>query len=274
MLYKINILKTNIAKELKALDEEFDIEDFINHKSKDITRNYSPFEYVIIDDFFTKQAYNTLCAFFSDVYSRGVVNEDSDERLHLFNRVKYPYDGYVKPIFPYENSISDILFSNKFNLYISSLFKRPTKKTIAPAFHFHPKGDRTGWVHSDYSMMGFSSSMTLPNGIISHTRKNSSCKKDIFEKRAIAVIIFFDNDLNDNDGGGVGLYLNLNDKDPNFIVLPKNNRMFAFSVSPKSYHAFQTNLKDRKSLIFWLHIDNEWCINKFGNKKDTDENEN
>jgi hypothetical protein len=139
---------------------------------------------------------------------------------------------------------------------------------VSAAFHFHPPQNETGWVHNDYSQKtGFASTQMLHNGVIPAPRFGDVSTLDISEKRAVALIYYFGNELTERDGGGTGLYESITSQEPVKVIEPVNNRLLLFSVSPKSFHAFQKNLKGRKSLVMWLHMDEEWCKDTFEKKK-------
>ena len=261
-------LRDTINKKYRALEELELIGDFISqkHSLDNIKVNTEPFEYVVLDDFLSPRAYEEVCNFFDKVKDRGVVETRDDDRLHPFLDVEYPYDGYVKSVFPFESFVADTFYTNSWNLYFSELFNRPTNMATSVAFHFHPPHDKTGWVHSDYSNKKFSSKNVIWNGTIPHKRYKDVSQVDTISKRAIALIYYFSNDLDTKDGGGTGLYAGLKDTSPTIVVEPKNNRLLAFSVSPRSYHAFQKNLKDRRSMVQWFHIDEQWCKDNLENK--------
>lgn len=255
MNYKFKLLRQKILKELKALDEDFDIKDIINYELKDIEIREHPFQYVVLDNFFKEDFYKDICSFFDNVYKKGFAVENDNERFHPFLDVKYPYDGYSKAIFPFEHRAGDFFYSHQWNLFLSKVFNRLTSTIATPAFHFHPPGDKTGWIHNDYADKPFSSLHRLCSGVVPHSRYGSVSGGDILEKRAIAIIYYFGSETTSEDGGGTGLYESLENKIPATVIEPKDNRMLMFSVSPKSYHAFQTNKKDRKSIVMWLHTD-------------------
>jgi hypothetical protein len=112
MSYKLKLLKHKISKELKALDEDFKLEDYINPKLNEIKVNTDPYEYVVLDNFFKEGFYKEICSFFDSVFEKGFAKENNNERFHPFLDVAYPYDGYVKSIYPFENKVSDILISS------------------------------------------------------------------------------------------------------------------------------------------------------------------
>ncbi len=264
MNYKLKLLKQKVQKEIKALDEDISIKEYIQYPAENVMTLKNPYEHVVLDNFFTDSFYKEICNFFDSVFKKGFSEVHDNEKFAPFLDVAYPYDGYVKAIHPFEHKVADFFYSNTWNLYLTKIFNRPTSTVITPAFHFHFPNDKTGWVHNDYTKKGFSSTRVLYNGIIPHARYGSTQKIDITETRAIAVVYYFGGSVDKPVGGGTGLYEYVKSKDPVKVVEPLDNRILAFSVSPKSYHAFQTNTADRKSIVMWLHVDPEWNKDTFG----------
>lgn len=258
MNYKLKLLRQRVQKEMKSLDEEYVIQDYVNYTHENIHILKIPYEHVVLDNFFTDSFYKEICDFFDSVFSKGFSSVRDNERFAPFLDVAYPYDGYVKAIHPFEHKVADFFYSNTWNLFLSKIFDRPTSTVVTPAFHFHAPNDATGWVHNDYTKKEFSSTRVLYNGVIPHARYGSAQKIDITEARAIAVVYYFGGDTDSPIGGGTGLYESVKSKDPVQVIESRNNRMLAFSVSPKSYHAFQKNSADRKSIVMWLHVDPAW----------------
>lgn len=264
MNYKLKLLRQKIQKEVKSLDEDFELGAYINYSAEDVHILKDPYEHVVLDNLFTDSFYKEICNFFDSVFQKGLSEVHDNERFAPFLDVAYPYDGYVKAMYPFEHRVADFFYSNTWNLFLSKIFNRPTSTVVTPAFHFHQPHDKTGWVHNDYTKKNFSSTGVLYNGVIPHARYGSTQKVDITESRAIAVIYYFGSTTENPLGGGTGLYESVKSKDPAKVVAPLNNRILAFSVSPKSYHAFQTNKADRKSIVMWLHVDPEWNKAHFG----------
>jgi hypothetical protein len=120
------------------------------------------------------------------------------------------------------------------------------------AFHHHPPGDRTGFVHHDFADKQFLPESLLPNKVISGEVPKGD--NTITRRRIISILIYLNNPpWQEGDGGETGIYTaekqTLLKKVP-----PINNTLFAFHISPKSMHAFQGNNKPRNSIVQWFHI--------------------
>ena len=82
--------------------------------------------------------------------------------------------------------------------------------------------------------------------------------------RSIALIVYLGNDaVTDADGGGTGLYAPRGVA-PAKVVAPQPNRLLAFQISPKSFHAFQTNATERNSITQWFHTPLAWSHRRYG----------
>ena len=112
-------------------------------------------------------------------------------------------------------------------------------------------------MHHDRISHTFSLADALANGVIFRTRATTSGVghgESVFkEMRSIALLYYLgDNAWQEGDGGETGLYLSKGEL-PMKLVVPKNNRLFAFDISHKSFHAFQANGKPRSCIVQWLH---------------------
>ena len=48
-------------------------------------------------------------------------------------------------------------------------------------------------------------------------------------------------------------------------VEPLNNRLLAFEISPKSWHAFASNIKNhRNALVMWFHSTPDYMLKRYG----------
>lgn len=259
-------LKQKLAEENLPLEKYLQRADF---KPEIVTE---PFRYIVIDNFFKQEFVEDLSSYFNSLLSKGL-SPDPDERsmFHVFKEA-YPYDGYVYAPSPTTQEPLKLFFSVAWNQYFSKLFNKPTTFGTHLTFHHHPKGDRTGWVHSDYSTHLFPQKKILPNGVHvlqMNAEQTLSQKEMNFEpfrqKRTIALLYYFNSPTwEEGDGGETGIYALKTDSVPIIKIAPLQNRLFAFDISPTSFHAFQENVKDRNCFVQWFHIDEEWAEKKYG----------
>ena len=257
MLEFLRTAKLALEKEISVLKEDFSLHDYIQAPIPSV--ELSPFPHIVADNFFKEETYEKLLKHFNSVRDRGFSEQDDPMRFHPFLNLKgeYEYDGYVYVPRPEEEPALNIFFSLSWNLFLSKLFKKSTGWCTSLAYHYHPAGDRTGFVHHDQVSHTFSPADALANGVIFRTRAPISGvghDASVFkEMRSIALLYYLgDNTWQEGDGGETGLYLSKGEL-PMKLVVPKNNRLFAFDISHKSFHAFQANGKPRSCIVQWLH---------------------
>jgi len=69
----------------------------------------------------------------------------------------------------------------------------------------------------------------------------------------------------EGDGGETGLYANYNKNSLVKKIAPVNNRLFAFEISPVSFHGFLNNKKsERNTITHWIHQEPTSVFRKFG----------
>lgn len=240
------------AKHVFAAREDIYWEDFIRPKQRDITVSAEPFPHIIVDDFFKPHIYTGLVEEFRAAQEKGYSKDES--AFGTFHAFEIDYDGYVySPSATLEPTVArSIFWSLEWNSFFSGLFGQHTTFETSVAFHHHPPGDRTGFVHHDYANKRFPDGVFLSNGVVPYTIAEDA-PMGYVKRRAIAFLYFLENDgWQERDGGETGLYA----KDKQTLikkVAPINNRLLAFHISPHSYHAFQGNRHDRNAIVQWLH---------------------
>ncbi|MDO8408304.1 MAG: 2OG-Fe(II) oxygenase [bacterium] len=231
--------------------DRVDFEVATDTRARDIQVVPEPFPYIIVDDFFKPHIYHSLCIQFDEVKRRGLLEEPwSPDRFHRFNM---DYDGYVYTPPPTLNRADpmSIFFSLEWNWFFSKIFRQFTGFETVVAFHHHPSGNRTGFVHHDNVDKRFSPLRRLANGVM---YGEGAASDPVVAHRKIALLYFLGNDeWQEGDGGETGLY-SADGKALVKKVAPINNRLLAFQISPISMHAFQENLKERNSIVQWFHV--------------------
>jgi len=259
----LSTLKQNVEKRAGVQKEEIDLSQFLTRS--EFEKIESPFPHVVIDDFFKKEHYEALLGYFNSVYERGLVETNDPLKFHPFLNLKgkFAYDGYVHSPKLDELHSFHPFFSVAWNMLFSSLFRQPTGWSTSTALHYHPPGDKTGFIHHDYASKVFSPEDRLPNGVIYRSTEGEHLSF-FKERRIISLIYYLGNEAwKEGDGGETGLYESI-DGNPVKLIEPRNNRMLAFQISPKSFHAFQKNHTPRSSIVQWFHINERWAQEKYG----------
>ena len=240
-----------------SLKEDIELDDYIQGQKMVIEK--TPFPHFVVDNFFKEEYYQSLCKDFQVIFDRGLSEVRDRNKFHPFLELKgeLAYDGYSYPLWPGENKSTDLFFSVEWNMFISKLCKTKTSLCTSLSYHYHPPGDRTGFVHSDDVEKGFLRNDELPTGVFFREYDQTKFKpKNPFvftEYRRIALLYYLNNTWEEGDGGETGIYASI--KGPLAkSVEPKNNRLFAFEISDKSFHAFQQNKTSRSSIIQWFYV--------------------
>lgn len=246
-------LFTKLAKFALKAKEDIQLSDFTDVRLEDIKVISEPFPHIVVDNFFKPEVYEALCQQFNEVKAQGLSNEKRVE-LTKFHSFDMDYDGYVHVPAPTLDATNSrrLFYSLEWNTFVSKVFHQFTTFETSFAFHHHPSGDKTGFVHHDFVDVHFFPTPILPNGVIAGERPKDA--QTVARRRAISLLIYINNEeWQEGDGGETGIYAA--DKVTLLkTVPPVNNRLFAFQTSPISMHAFQTNKKERNCLIQWFHI--------------------
>jgi hypothetical protein len=242
---------TELQKFALSAKEDIQLSDFTNICAENVPLHMDPYLHIVVEDFFKPEVYALLSSEFQNVKKRGVSSEKnaSKKQFHTFT---IDYDGYVytpQGTLDPKNPLS-IFFSLEWNKFFSTIFGQFTTFETRFAFHHHPAGDRTGFVHHDFVDKPFHPDMRLPNGVI----YNDAPSGNVQRRRIISLIFYLNNDeWREGDGGETGIYA----ADGKILlkkIPPKNNTLFAFHVSPRSMHAFQGNKTERNSFVQWFHL--------------------
>lgn len=260
----LRLARQALDKKRSALIEDVDLNTYLSQPLPLVSP--TPFPHLVVDDVFTPEIYAQIIAHFTEVMKRGLSEEKDYTRFHPFLDLtgKYSYDGYVYAPRLGENPVLDLFFSVAWNALFSSSFGQPTGWCTSLAYHFHPPGNRTGFVHNDLASKRFSEVDRLKTGIIYRDRPEPGDIPTFKEKRIIALIYYLGNaPWRPGDGGETGLYIRKDDPSPVALIEPKNNRLLAFQISPNSYHAFQQNVTPRSSIVQWFHVDEAWVNSRY-----------
>ena len=256
--------KESMSRREGLAREKIDLSKYIH--ASDFSLEKEPFPHVVVGNFFKEDLYRDLSNYFKSILDRGLSESESTTKFKPFlgRREKFEYDGYIYTPDPGEDVTLEPFFSVAWSRLFSQLFDQPIGLCTSLALHYHPSENRTGYVHNDYSVRWFSSLDTIQNNIIFRERGRDEFPNQQPQMRSIALIYYLGNDSWDQgDGGETGLYEQKNGV-PVKAVAPINNRLFAFRISPNSFHAFQRNLKPRSSIIQWFHTDPRWSKKTYG----------
>lgn len=225
------------------------------------------FNYIIIDNLLRDDIYHNLCSKFNTYISRcqkprGVVDDSGNS-----------YDAYIYGM-KQEDCVDGYEFfaSKNWHDFISDIFDIELNEHIAYTLHFHKgsieKPSKDGWPHTDLNIVSVidspDKSLKVTSGC--NYADNTFDAQPHTKKciRSIALLYYFNNKspLEQNDGGGTDIYKSY--RKDSFIkeIKPLNNRLFAFEVSPKSYHGFHGAKFDRSTIVQWFHSSPSYILKR------------
>ncbi len=225
-----------------------------------------PFRHIVVTNLFSEGFYDLMCKEFNDRLALGLSEKYSKKKFWKFGH----YDAYCWTFNPEtDQKFSDIFYSLDWKKFINGFFDlKLTKNTIAE-FHHHKPGSEGGYVHNDYDVSSFVKE-PLPNGINPHRHQiqyRGRVDGAIHCVRSIAMLYYFNNpEWKEGDGGETGMYLDWEEGSKHVRKInPTNNKLLAFEISPKSFHAFHSNKKNiRNSMVMWFHSPEAYVTARYG----------
>jgi hypothetical protein len=214
-----------------------------------------PFQHVIADNVFKREAYREIVQAF-----RGYVGDGA--RLLYDGK----HDFYGAPLIPPLPAPLSVFMSAEFQQVFIDIFGVPTTGHTTGGAHRHKPGSRNGFPHNDISPEQLS--VALPPNEIATTVAAAPTGTDPGQTvRAVAMLFYLNNGpWRPGDGGGTGLYRHWSDDvaRPAAVAPPINNSLLAFECTPYSYHSFITNNSRRDSIIVFLYRSLQSYLDQWG----------
>jgi len=226
-----------------------------------------PFPHIVVDNVFNKDFYQLMCLEFDARLRKGFAPKFNRNKFWKFSH----YDAYCWSFDPKkDHAFSDFFYSMPWRRWVNRFFNLNLTKNMIAEFHHHPPNSAGGYIHNDYDISSFKRE-PLANGINAHTHqidyRGRTPGADIYCVRSIAILYYFNNHKwQESDGGETALYTDYKKgSEPVIKVAPHNNRMLAFEISPKSFHAFLNNKKNvRNSMVQWMHSPEAYVTARYG----------
>lgn len=241
----------------------------INENAKFTISSY-PYNYLIVEDLFDEGTAFGLSAVFNDLIRTGrPVGKVGEVGELVYDAINFtPKMEHVK-----SSPVSNIASTELKNL-IAEVFDIYLDENLMIGMHRHNPPSKPGWTHTDFAVVSF------PNIPVNHGGQRVyadaySCNYSDDSKhrqpdtiktaRAIACLYYTANqEWFQGLGGETGIYL----PDGKTLVAsipPKNNLLFAFEISPHSYHAYQgSEAMQRSSFIWWYHASPSYLMKRHG----------
>lgn len=223
-----------------------------------------PFSYIIIDNLFEPQIYQKFCNEFKTYISRvqspfGKVGDSGNTYDALIYNIREEdcIEGY------------DFFKLKLWQVFISNIFNIEFNQHMAYSLHFHKgcreKPSRDGWPHLDLnicSVIDDSKKSIKLIGDCNYPEDSYNLQPNTRKvMRSVAMLYYFNNKP-EMVGGGTAIYKSYNIDSLVKEIKPKNNRLFAFEISPKSYHGFVGANFDRSAMVSWFHSSPSYIVNK------------
>jgi hypothetical protein len=117
------------------------------------------------------------------------------------------------------------------------------------AIHLHQPNDHTWPPHTDDEYLSFDMHRYRTHGVVVHIPTKEAVTP---YRRALATVFYVNNYFDMLHDGGGTLFYDAQKKASRRLA-PKNNRMLIFPVSPESFHGFESNKKERMSMVQWFY---------------------
>jgi len=237
-----------------------------------------PYKHLIIDNLLEDEVYKKTVEKFPSFIARAPKPHGS------IGETKLTYDAFIYGFSSLDcgqNKDNGVFFLNSsfFQKFIAEIFELRFTNYIASSCHWH-KGSKdqrskTGFVHCDWSICTAQrrhnkdvSVGTIIEGVKYDDDTAHRQPDAVKVMRSVAYLYYLNNpdNLTEENGGGTGMYLNYDQKSLVKQVMPINNRLFAFEVSPDSYHGFLGADFDRSAIVSWFHTSPAYAFHRNLNK--------
>lgn len=220
----------------------------------------TPVRHLILDDVFTDAYVNELRRAFADELTRQSAKADTFRKMTN-------YDAYALTPYPDLSGPFRVFYSREWYGFWKQLSGIALDENLMTTLHYHEKGSESGYIHTDYDMYSFRLA-PLENELNhwyfnskyqTHTKAEKEAfqrqEGAIFTRRAIALIYYLNDEVwREGDGGETGFFSGNSYDMLAKKVEPQPNRLLAFMIDKKSYHAFLKNTRlERNTIIQWFH---------------------
>lgn len=245
--------------------------DVIKHKS--VAVETFPFPHVVLDNFFTDEVHDAICAAYEKLLSEGTSETCRPSILSRFPG----YDAYCWVFDPNAGYPLDLFYSRDWINYFAELFSLPLTDEVVMEFHHHEVGSKEDAWHDDFNFAYFAENGRLENGVnpwyFQCNYMDASASRQLDESstlervRAVAFIYYFGRDAYIADSGGE-TGLGMTDDETGEVAMfravePLPNRLLAFEISVQSHHKFMTNIRaERNTIIGWFHMTFEEALRR------------
>jgi hypothetical protein len=239
----------------------------INSEAK-ITISSYPYNYLIVEELFDEGAAFGLSAVFNELIRAG----QPVGKVGEVGELVYEAVNFTPKIEHVTGSPISMIASTQLKSLIGGLFDIYLDENLMIGMHRHNPPSKPGWTHTDFAVVSFPNIPANHAGQrVFHHSHGCNYSDDsqhrqpqaIKTARAIACLYYTANpEWHPGLGGETRIYLD-DGKTLVASVPPKNNLLFAFEISPHSYHAYLgSETMQRSSFIWWYHAPPGYLIKR------------
>lgn len=232
--------------------------------NKNLSINYytDSYNHIVIENLFTDDVYKEIASTFPSFIARASV--PYGETIGATSK----YEAYITGL-----SLNDCLNNKYYNIFISDflqnffskVFNTKTNQYIASSAHWHIGPSKSGFVHRDFAICSFKKSDSIMLSDQYDYQDDSDSISESIEKTMRSIVFLYylnnPNDIENYTGGGTGVY----DSFKGALVKevkPKNNSLFAFEITPESYHAYIGANFNRSAIVQWYHSSPAYMLHR------------
>lgn len=223
-----------------------------------------PFPHVVAANVFAPETYARLESSFREVLARSMGGYLEGHDIHGTGLSAADAEAFSP------------LLSRGWHDMIANVFGISATGHVSCGIHHHAIGSASGAPHTDVNPGWFngepapgSLEFTAPEWVEytdGQVLQDGATPQETV--RAVALLYYVANPpWYPGDGGETGVYRSLSDPADRAIlrVPPRNNSLFAFECTPRSFHGFISNAKsERSTIIMWLHRSKEDVLARWG----------
>lgn len=250
-----------------TLNESSELVDILKQEpviNKDLSIKYfyDSYNHIVIENLFTEEVYKKIANIFPSFIAR------TSQQYGQTALATSKYEAYIEGLTLDDclnNKYYNIFISNYLQNFLSNVFNIKTNQYIASSAHWHMAPSKSGFVHRDFAICSFKKSDSIMMSDKYEYTDDSDFYNDTIMKtmRSIVFLYYLNNpeDIENYTGGGTGIYTGFKNN-PIKEVRPKNNSLFAFEITPESYHAYIGANFNRSAIVQWYHSSPAYMLHR------------
>ncbi|MCA9132256.1 MAG: 2OG-Fe(II) oxygenase [Planctomycetales bacterium] len=240
---------------------------FLSPQAK-VTAGSYPFNHLLIENVFTE----TLAANLSRLFCQLIRRAKPIGKVGEVGELIYDALNFTPLLEHVRSTAIAALASPGLRRFLASAFRLRLDENVMVGMHRHNPPSRPGWSHTDFAVVSFPNEPPNHQGLRwyyqgcnCHYSDDSRDRQPqaIKTARAIACLYYTANDpWVEGMGGETGLYSDLGKRLVGKIP-PRNNSLFAFEISPISYHAYLgSETRQRNTYVWWYHAQPSYLLHR------------